>query len=76
MWVHHCRVRDTCSASAVAIKEKRRKHKPVVMPDQHDDEEGGSDSDGDQFAEAQVCHVSPIEHVRSCDQPPAYPYWL
>lgn len=49
-----CTVFDACAACAVAVKEKRRKHKPVVLPEQHDDEEGGSDSDGDQFAAAQV----------------------
>ena len=40
--------------SAVAVREKRIKHKPIVSPEQLDGEEGGSDSDGDQFAAAQV----------------------
>jgi hypothetical protein len=34
------------------VKEKPKKHKPFVLSDHHD--AGGSDSDGDQFAAAQV----------------------
>lgn len=30
-------------------------HKPIIPSEQHDDEEGGSGSEGDEFAAAQVC---------------------
>jgi hypothetical protein len=47
-----CSKQNTCDACAVPVKEKLKKHKPIVLSDHHD--AGGSDSDGDQFAAAQA----------------------